>query len=287
VFAADFRDRVVHHFIYREIIDFWDKRFIYDSYSCRNNKGTHFGIKRMSKFLRAVSSNYQAEAWIMKLDLKSYFINIDRNIIWQKCHWGVQKQFRGDHQKYWRQTLLYLLRIVIFADPTLEVEIRGDRLLWHKLPRNKSLFYARGNCGFPIGNLTSQLFSNIYLHGLDCLIKHKLGIKYYGRYVDDFVLMHQSKKRLLQVKKQIEIFLASALHLQLHQQKIYIQPSKYGVAFVGGIIKPYRILPGKRLVKKYLLARRKKYFLHQIKSWNSYLGHLSNYDSWRLVNRVL
>lgn len=296
IFAATFRDRVVHHLVFTQIYDFWDHQFIYDSYSCRLGKGTHFGINRLSQFMRASSDNYTKNTWVLKLDISGYFMHVNREKVYQNCLWGLKKQFR--EQKYKSHvsfgTLDYLLQEIIFADPTIDVRRKSFLNEWDDLPLDKSLFFAPAGCGFPIGNLTSQLFSNIYLHQLDKLVKYKFKMKYYGRYVDDCVFIDQDKNKLLAICAEIRHFLKEKLYLDLHPKKIYLQPYQYGVPFLGAIIKPYHILPGKRLVRNYHRCQQ-KWLQAQARgdgqidatlaqSYQSYLGHLSKFRSYRLTH---
>jgi hypothetical protein len=284
IFAATFRDRVVHHLIYNLIVDFWDRQFIYDSYSCRTNKGTHFGMRRVERFMRAASDNYTRSAWILKLDISGYFMHMRRKLVWQFCWEGLEKMTaRGELTPEKRELLEYLMPIVIFADPTRGVNIKGDRSDWLGLPENKSLFMSQAGCGLPIGNLTSQLFSNIYLHHLDVFIKRHLGFRYYGRYVDDLVIVSDDRRRLKKAIEAIREFLRPKLHLTLHQQKIYLQPVSQGVTFLGANIKPYYRLAGKRLQSNYQkLLRLGKQSDNFAVRCQSYLGHLSQFKSWRL-----
>lgn len=185
VFAADFRDRIVHHLIYNYINPYFERLFINDSYSCRVGKGTSYGIERMNHFIRSCSKNYKKDCWILKMDIKGYFMSMDRNIVFEKVEKTLNR-FRRE-AKFDFDLVLYLVRKVIFHDPTRNCVIRGTKDDWVGLPKSKSLFFAGKDKGFPIGNLTSQLFGNIYLDDFDHFIKHNLGFRYYGRYVDDFL----------------------------------------------------------------------------------------------------
>ncbi len=280
IFAANFRDRVVHHLIFDYINPFWERKFIDDAYSCRVGKGTKFGIKRIARFMRAASDNYTQTAWILKLDIAGYFMHMNRERVWKNC----LRQFReAPGKKADDELVKYLLHEVIFNDPTIDVRLKGNRHNWDELPRDKSLFYAADGYGFPIGNVTSQLFSNIYLHDLDCLVKYKLGFAYYGRYVDDFVIIDRDKNKLLQAVGRIREFLRKEMSLELHRRKFYLQPVKTGVAFVGGIIKPYTILPGRRMIKNYRRAIYANYQENKKEVWNSYVGHLQQFRSFKLL----
>lgn len=287
IFAGDFRDRVVHHFIFQALNADYDKLFINDCYSCRQNRGTGFGISRIAQFQRAVSNNYQGKAYVLKLDISGYFMNIDRQKLYainQRliCHFFFQEPSKIN-------TLLYLLKKVIFNDPTIDCRRRGCLEDWKGLPKNKSLFDAAKNKGLPIGNLTSQLFGNVYLNGFDHFVKEKLKCRYYGRYVDDMIFMHQDKEYLKAIIAPIKQYLKTELGLSLHPQKIYLQPITHGVPFLGAFIKPHRIYCGRRMVKNFRQKIRQA-ARGQLKNpafFNSYLGQMKKYSSFNLRQKIL
>jgi hypothetical protein len=299
IFAADFRDRIVHHLVFNYINPIFDKTFINDSYSCRKKRGTHYGINRIRRFISQCSKNYTNDSYIMKLDIEGYFMRMDREILYQKIT-DVLKQKRNN-LTYDINLLEYLLQKIIFNDPTINCKIRGKKSDWEGLPESKSLFCAEENKGLPIGNLTSQLFGNIYLNDFDHFVKDELKIKYYGRYVDDCVLIHQNKDYLLECREKIRNCLKNRLFLTLHPKKFYIQHYSKGVQFLGVYIKPYCIYAGKRC---------KTNFYKKISDWNdkieiakgelsedqkieyrsninSYLGLMKNYNTYKLRKKVL
>jgi RNA-directed DNA polymerase len=267
IFAADFRDRIVHHLIFNAINPIFEKNFIKDSYSCRIGKGTSYGIKRVDHFIRACSENYQKDCWILKLDISGYFMAMDRNILYAKIEKKLKNYFLEANpplgglasKKSELDLLLYLIKKVIFNDPTKNCFVNGTRQDWAGLPKSKSLFWAKPNKGFPIGNLTSQLFGNIYLDEFDHFVKEKLKIKHYGRYVDDMVFVHQDKEFLKSIVQKAKNFLQSQLQLALHPKKIYLQNFRKGVQFLGTFLKPYRI---------YIASRTKQNFYAKIKIYN-------------------
>jgi hypothetical protein len=257
VFAADFRDRVVHHLIFNYINPVFEKHFIRDSYSCRLKKGTSFGIKRVDHFIRASSENYQKDCWILKLDIKGYFMSMDRNILWRK----IEKKLESLKDANFDIALaLYLIHVVVFNDPTKNCRVKGKRADWVGLPKSKSLFFAQKDKGFPIGNLTSQLFGNIYLDEFDHFVREELKIKYYGRYVDDMVFVHADKEYLKAAIPKIKAYLRTTLNLDIHPKKIYFQNYRKGVKFIGAYILPYRV---------YIDKRTKKNFYVKIEHWNN------------------
>lgn len=152
--------------------------------------------------------------------------------------------------------IIYLIHIVIFNDPTQDCNLKGKNSDWKNLPFTKSLFHAEKDCRLPIGNLTSQLFGNIYMNEFVHFVKRDLDIKYYGRYVDDFILIHPDKGYLLWMIKKIDSYLSTELNLQLHPHKIYLQHYTKGVAYLVAIIKPHRTYVGLRIKGNFYQARK-------------------------------
>jgi len=249
VFASEFRDRIIHHLIFNYINPIFDPLFINDSYSCRINKGTSYGIKRADYFIKACSQNYKKDAYIMKLDIEGYFMSIDRTLLFEIIKKQVIK--RQDKLTCELDLILFLLEKIIFCDPTKNCIVKSDREAWQGLPKSKSLFFSKPGKGLPIGNLTSQLFANIYLNEIDQFIKRNLKFKYYGRYVDDMIFVDNDKERLLLAIADIKEYLADNLSLKLHPKKIYLQHFSKGVNFLGVFIKPHRVLAGKRVKRNF------------------------------------
>jgi retron-type reverse transcriptase len=274
VFAAHFRDRIIHHYIYNQIAPVFENRFVNDSYSCRRKKGTHYGIKRVNHFIRSCSENYHRDCYILKIDIKGYFMSIDRSLLYDKLKTGIteyQAALAGD-----LESILYLIRQTIFNDPTHGCIMKCARSEWKGLPDSKSLFHAGKNKGLPIGNLTSQLFANIYLDEFDHYVKRNLKMRYYGRYVDDIVIVHRDKEYLKFAIPKIRSYLRQSLMLQLHPKKIYLQHYTKGVAFLGAVIKPCRI---------YIASRSKGNFFCAVQRYNSLIS--ANEPSPEIINRFL
>jgi RNA-directed DNA polymerase len=250
IFAASFRDRVIHHLIYNYVYQIFDGTFINDSYSCRKGKGTHYGIKRIDHFIRSCSKNYKKDCYILKLDIRGYFMAKNRLLLFEKVkHVLASKVNKLEIDNV---LLLSLIEKVIFNDPTKNCIIKGEKSDWHGLPKSKSLFYAQEFCGLPIGNLTSQLFGNVYMNEFDHFVKRNLGIKYYGRYVDDFILVHPDKEYLKWIITEIRKYLSEKLFLELHPNKIYLQHFSKGVSFLGTIYKTTSYLYSKTDKKQFL-----------------------------------
>ena len=244
IFAADFRDRIVHHFVYNYIGPIFERLFINDTYSCRAGKGTSYGIKRLNHFIRSCSENYKKDCYVLKLDIKGYFMGIDRDILYQKVK-KVLIRYRAI-ENFDVDLILSLVHQIIFHDSKKRCRITGNKEDWQGLPKNKSLFFAEEDRGLPIGNLTSQLFGNVYLNDFDHFVMYTLGCKYYGRYVDDIVIVHPDKEYLKSIIPFIDNYLESELYLKIHPKKIYLQYFGKGVRFLGACIKPYRTYVGSR-----------------------------------------
>jgi len=282
VFAASFRDRIVHHYLYNKIAPVLDRKFIFDSYSCREGKGTLKAVERLEHHIRSCSKNYTKEAWVLKLDISGYFMSINRNILYDRLLSMLPSDLAQEHAE--------LIKMIVFNDPIKGCRIKGKRSDWDGLPESKSMFYAKEGCGLPIGNLTSQLFSNVYLSALDDFVKRVLKVKHYGRYVDDFYLIHEDPQYLKHCKELIGVFLNKELCLQLHPNKAYLQQVTKGVKFMGMIVKPYRRYTSKRTINKLLnvFADINDFSARDMQSKiNSYFGYLSHSASKKFIKRFI
>ena len=241
IFAANFRDRIVQHWIVIRIEPLLEQRFISQgnvSYNCRKGFGTLAAVNRLESMILEVSGNYSSKAYIGKYDIVSFFMSIDVRILWQLLEPFVRENYKGDDL----EMLLYLLRITIFHRPQDNCERRGKLKLWEYLDKRKSLFYALLFIGMAIGNITSQLLANFFLSFFDDLmirLCEKHGAKYI-RFVDDYAIVACSIRIIKIIEAEARIWLYEILHLQLHDKKVYIQEVKHGVKFVGTVIKPGR-----------------------------------------------
>ncbi len=251
IFAAPFRDRVIHHLLFNLVNKWWDRRFIHDSYSCRKGKGVLFAVNRLDYHIRAESENYSKETYVLKLDIRGYFMSLPRDKLFEAIEWGLARQFDKNSREY--RACRFLWDKIIFDDPTVGVRLRGSRRDWEDLPKAKSLFHAKPGCGIVIGNLTSQLLSNVYLDSLDRYVTQELGLKHYGRYVDDFYMISQDKAKLVESISKIRDFL-EVKGLVLHPNKIFLQEISRGVPFLGAVVYPHRIQVGRRVRHQIYLA---------------------------------
>jgi hypothetical protein len=295
VFAADFRDRVVHHIIASRLMPIFEERFIDDNYSTRRGKGTLYGILRMEEHIRECSENYTKECYILKIDIQSFFMSIDKRRLYEVTERVVRDGYHAPDV----EMLLYLLRETIFNRPEMDCVCKSPATMWRSLPREKSLFGTDGSHGLPIGNLTSQLLALNYLDGLDHLVKEQCGICHYGRYVDDMVLVHSSRERLIEAKRRIESWL-TAYGLRLHPRKVYLQHYSKGVLFVGAMLMPGRRYLSNRTVGfLYDAIRRKNRLAHVLPGYvgenaqsftcmmNSYLGMMCHFSSYKIRRRAM
>ena len=292
-----FRDRVIQHLLYNYIAPLLDKRFIYDSYSCRVGKGTLCGIQRFDHHLRSVTGNYRYQAYILQLDVQGYFMAIVRErlylIVWDILHGCRKEELEGLDL----ELIDYLLRAILFRDPVKNAIRIGPLSDWDNLPASKSLLKSSPGIGLPIGDLTSQLFSNVYLGRLDEYVKRVLKVEHYGRYVDDFYLMHNSKGFLLEAVDAIREYLWKELCLTLHPKKIRLVPACYGGKFLGAYILPHRMYVANRTVRKFHASMSKLELectetiptivrLTQMRSViNSYCGYMKHFRCFRILDR--
>ena len=295
VFAAHFKDRIVHHLYFDYTHEMFERTFIQDSYSCIKDRGTHYGIERLEHHIRQESNNYHDKAYILKMDIKGYFMNIDRNILLRIVNSTIDSmkyhRISFDSPKKWEDVtdfdfIKYLSKVIIMVDPTKDCIFCSKKEMWDGLPSSKTLFGKNDSKGLPIGNLTSQLFSNVYLNELDQFVKRTLKCRHYGRYVDDFFLISRDKQFLHNSITKISDFLLDNLGLSVQQGKTIITSSNQGVEFLGAYLRPYR-----KYISNKTLKRMKGNLYKTIKenpdsdhlpTVNSYLGILKHYSSYNI-----
>ena len=318
VFAAQFRDRVVHHLYYNYVHVMLERTFIQDSYSCIKHRGTHYGIARLERHIRRESQNYTVPCYAMKMDISGYFMHIDRQRLLDITIGQLRRMAGhsvggrasepattqsevaaagglGSPPSYWRDAVdmefvEWLTATIILQDPTENCRRRGSLLDWQGLTRDKSLFHSPPGCGLPIGNLTSQLFSNVYLNELDQYAKRVLHCRHYGRYVDDFYVVSADREWLLSLQAPLARFLHDRLGLTVNQGKTRLCDVRQGVEFLGAYLKPRR-----RYVSNTTLGRMERKIPgmallqnpEQLRSrLNSLLGLLSHYRSYSLRRQL-
>lgn len=297
IFAADFRDRVVHHLLVPRLEALFEPKFIHDSFACRLGKGTHAAMRRLRVFMNQATRGGRRPAWFLQLDVRSFFMSIDKAVL---C--GIMEK----HVK--EPALLDLTRRLILHDCTTRYVYKGLPGLLQRVPEHKSLFHALPGKGLPIGNLTSQFFANVYLNELDQYVKHTLKARCYLRYVDDFILVHESKDELVRMKSAIELYLSDKLKLSLKPDAILKRVSE-GADFIGYIVRPDYVLARNRVVgnlkamldrfEKVIVGRgvvgNKGFVLHRLpeeikvdlrQRLSSYVGHLKHANTRRLIGSI-
>lgn len=298
VFAAQFRDRVVHHLYFNYTHELFERTFIQDTYSCIQGRGTLYGIKRLESHIRKESHNYQRDVHILKLDMRGYFMHINRSKLSEIAVNTLNKMRKHKISKHGQETwedvldfdfIIWLTKEVAMLNPEENCKIVGKKEDWDGLDKNKSLFYTNNGCGLPIGNLTSQLFSNVYLNVFDQFVKRELKAKHYGRYVDDAYIVSSDKKWLMSLIPQIRAFLKSELGLDLHMGKLQLANSKHGVEFLGAFLRPFRRYISNATLRRTLGNMRKS--RHQdanslFRSTNSFLGALVHHKTYNLRRKM-
>ena len=249
IHKANVRDRLLHHAIYNILYPYFDTRFIYDSYSCRDIKGTHRAMNRLKYFGRKASFNHSRTLWVLKCDIRKFFASIDHQVLY-----SVIKRHDIDANTLW------LIEKVV-----------------------ESFNSTQKGKGLPLGNLTSQLLVNIYLNEFDQYMKHILKVKYYVRYADDFVILSDKKEYLESLLVLIGDFLKEKLKLNLHPDKVFIKTFVSGVDFLGWVHFPdHRVLrtATKRRMFRNLAKNIKKEVV------NSYLGLLKHGNAKQLQKKI-
>ncbi len=232
IFAPGFRDRLAQQWLVSVIGPTIERAWIDDCFSNRIGRGTHSAIGRLQRFMRMPSHSHYC-----RMDIRSFFPSINRHTL--LTHWKTELA----RLSYPVQTLRQLdavaqkinLQNPIHPKPALS----GNLSLLKKIPPHKSLFHSQPNVGLPIGSLSSQFFSNVYLNPLDQFVKHQLKIRGYLRYVDDIIILGNEPKKLLEQMRHINQFLGDRLQLQLHPDKTVLQRVDQGANFLRYIAFPH------------------------------------------------
>lgn len=231
IWAAGFRDRVVHHIIYNRISPKFNRSFIADSCACIPGRGTMYGAERLEKHIRSFTNNWQHDYYYLKCDLSNFFVSIDKNVLWDLIEPKI-------HEKWLKE----IVKMVLYHDPRDNVQFNSSPDEFEQVPDRKKLLLADKNFGLPIGNLTSQFFANVLMDLFDKYVKHVLKVSKYIRYVDDFIFLGKTTQELKRIEQATTKFLAN-MNLYLNPKKTVLQPISRGVSFVGQTIYPFRRVP--------------------------------------------
>lgn len=258
--AAPFRDRVVHHALCNIIEPIFDKGFIYDSYACRKEKGTHKAVKRLDKFIQSSEEKWgKGNVYCLKCDISKYFDSIDHDTLFSL----IERKIKDCD-------ILWLTREII--DSSFVYDFKS-----HKT-------------GIPIGNLTSQLFANLYLNELDIFVKHVLKERYYLRYMDDFLVLGNEKKKLHKEEILLRDFLKENFGLELHSRKVSLFPISKGISFLGYLIfREYKLVK-RNTVMRFLKNMRQKgngEIVNSIRSWFSFASYANTFSLKKVLVRKI
>lgn len=281
VWAADFRDRVVHHFLYNAIGPRFEAGFIADSCACIKGRGTMYAAERLESKVRSITQNWKQPAYYLKMDLANFFVSIDKRVLWEQLQ-----------SKIIEPNWLWLAGVVLWHDPRESYELRCKPSLLELVPQHKRLTNQPPHLGLPIGNLSSQFFANVYLNALDQHVKHQLRCRHYIRYVDDFVLLDSDPKQLTKWQSVIEEWLPANLGVHHNPKKTIRQPINRGVDFVGQVVLPHRRIMRRRSLRNAIQRIRKGSQDSLFETINSYYGLLtqashSHNDRVKLSHAVL
>ncbi|MDE2021755.1 MAG: group II intron reverse transcriptase domain-containing protein [Patescibacteria group bacterium] len=240
IHKAAVRDRLLHHALYRALYPFFDKTFIFDSYSCRKRKGTHKALNRFHALALTVSRNHTRTVWVLKCDIRKFFASIDQSVLIE-----IVKRYIPD------QDIVWLISGIL-----------------------DSFYSTEKGVGLPLGNLTSQLLVNVYMNEFDQFVKHKLKARYYIRYADDFVVLSEDREWLASLLPRMDSFLHERLRLTLHPDKISLRTLASGVDFLGWVHFPdHRVM---RTTTKRRVFRGIKNTEGKEAAVQSYLGLMSH-----------
>ena len=238
IHKATVRDRVVHHAVFRVLEPIFDKTFIHDSYSCRTGKGSHRAVCRLEQFLRPASQNNHQNVYALKCDIRKFFDSIDQRVLFDIIGATIKDKATQE-----------LVQVILKS------------------------FSRTPGIGLPLGNVTSQLFANIYMNEFDQFVKHNLKIKQYLRYCDDFIVLGHNPEELMRMAVTMDEFLKNHLRLSLHPNKIIIRKWSQGIDFLGYVVLPFH---------RVLRTRTKRRILRKVRvgitnqSLQSYLGILKH-----------
>lgn len=290
VFAADFRDRIVHHLVIGELEKYFEAYFIDNTFACMKGRGTLHGVLKLSAILDEKSEHYTKPYYIAKMDYKSFFMSIDKKLLCTMLDSFIVQNYPDNRKK---EHLRWLCEMIVLHHPEDNCIKTGSKKLWAKLPKNKSLFYIGKDKGLAIGNLTSQMFANFYLTAFDYYVKYTLGLDIV-RYADDFIVGHHNLEYLKKCIPLMMSFASKQLLLTIHPDKLYIQECKKGTTFVGAIIKRDRIYCGRRAIGKMYMKMKSRYAKYNkdnldsfISSVNSYLGLIRHYKTYKIRKKFV
>ena len=290
VFAGEFRDRVVHHYIALRLEPLFERIFCGRTYNCRKGKGQLAGVTQLAEDIREESENYTKDAYVMKVDLKGFFMSIIKSKLAKMIDDFIVAHYEGDD----KEDLRWLCNLVIMHRPEPNCERRSPLWMWNFSPKEKSLFTNGEDRGIAIGNLFAQLFANFLLNTIDWKID-AVCVRH-NRYVDDISFVSKDKEKLLSTIPMLRTELGK-LGLRLNEKKFYLQHYSKGVQFTGAVIKPDRIYVANHTINSFAFAVERlgkaaemgmiDDIKKNIASVNSYLGIMAHYNEYATKRRIM
>lgn len=290
VFAGEFRDRIIHHYIALRLEPLFERIFCDRTYNCRKGKGQLAGVTQLAADIREESENYTKDAYVMKVDLKGFFMSIIKSKLAKMVDDFIVEHYEVDD----KEDLRWLCNLVVMHRPELNCERRSPLWMWNFIPKEKSLFTNGEYRGIAIGNLFAQLFANFLLNTIDWKID-SVCVRH-NRYVDDISFVSKDKEKLLSIVPMLRTELGK-LGLRLNEKKFYLQHYSKGVQFTGAVIKPDRIYVANHTINSFAFAVERlgnatemgviDDIKKNIASVNSYLGVMAHYNEYATKRRIM
>ena len=250
-----------------------------------------YGVSRLATKLDEFTEHYTKPMYVAKFDFTGFFMKINKIILWKRLETFLRDKYKKKNLEF----ILWLTELLVMHCPENDCEYHGDPDLMTLITPEKSLRYSGPEYGLPIGNLTSQIFANFYLHEFDILVSGMFNGGY-GRYVDDFYVISEDKDKILEFKKFAKKYLYNTLEVQLHENKFYLQEASHGIKFIGYMIKPGRVYTGSVTIAHYyeviddmndkIENLPKERFLEELNNlvcrWNSYIGFMTYTNSYNI-----
>ena len=294
IYGSKFVDRLVDTIIYLKLLPPLELQFVIDNYSTRKDKGSLFGARRIAQMIYEVSEGYTRDCWILKDDIKSFFMSMEKQRVMDNWTAFVHENYHEADA----ELIIATLRKIVFFRPELNCIRKGSLRDWDPMPPDKLLGSQGSRRGFPIGKVISQLSALMFLDAIDHIITYVWKIRN-GHYMDDRVMVDKSREKLLEAKKELDMK-HEEIGLRTHPRKTYLQHYSKGVLFGGAMILPGRIYVSNRTVGN--CFRRLSAFNHLAQTepgyveqhaeefaqvMNSYFGQMGHYAEWNTVHRVI
>ena len=285
IYAAQFGDRVIQHFYMKEIEEILEKELVDGCCSCRKDKGTAYALKLLQEYLIQTSNHGKEDCFFLKIDLSGYFMSIDRKKVSEKFTNLIVNKYNGKH----KELLLYLTPLIFENNPALNCRYKCNEKMREKVPERRKM-KKDSKYGMAIGNLTAQAGSNLNLSEFDSYVVNELGLKQYVRYVDDIVIISNTKTKLINSIPLIVEKLKET-HQTINEKKTRIDTAYHGVPFLGKVSYPYGYQkPSKQvIIRVYQKAKKIKYADKDnlLAKTNSQIGSLKNYNCKRLISNYV